>query len=97
MEEKAKEVKDWARERFARKDDVLPRLKALEKQREKDVEQTLQFMRAQSMNSIYIGNLGEDDKDKGDAEPDGPSTRPTMGKGAGTGTGGRRDRVHPST
>ena len=64
MEEKAEEVKDWARERFARKDDVLPRLKALEKQREKDVEQTLQFMRAQSMNSVYIGNLGEDDKDK---------------------------------
>ena len=64
LDEKAEEVKDWARERFARKDNILPRLKALEKQREKDVEQTLQFMRAQSMNSIYIGNLGEDDKDK---------------------------------
>ena len=64
LDEKAEEVKDWARERFARTNDVLPRLKALEKQREKDVEQTLLFMRAQSMNSIYIGNLGEDDKDK---------------------------------
>ena len=64
LDDKAEEVKTWARERFARAIDVLPRLKALEKQRDKDVEQTLMFMRAQSMNSVYVGNLGGEDKDK---------------------------------
>ena len=62
--EEVEEAKEWARERFARKDHVMPRLRALEKAQADQVERELQVLRTMTANTAYIGNLGEDDKDK---------------------------------
>ena len=58
------DTKDWARERFARKEDVLPRLRALENAKADRADRQLQVMRIMSANTVCIGNLGEEDKDK---------------------------------
>ena len=63
--EAAKEdVQKWTRERFARKTDIMPRIKALEQSKKEDAERQLQFMRSMTAKEIYIGNLGADDTDK---------------------------------
>ena len=62
--EEVEEAKEWARERFARKDQVMPRLRALEKAQADQVDRELQVLRTMTANTAYIGNLGEDDKDK---------------------------------
>ena len=64
VEEAKEEVQKWARNRFARKTDIMPRIKALEQAKIDDAERDLKFMRSMTAKEIYIGNLSPDDADK---------------------------------
>ena len=64
VDEAKEEVQKWARDRFARKTDIMPRIKALEQARIDGAERDLKFMRSMTAKEIYIGNLSPDDADK---------------------------------